>query len=149
MRILFVCLGNICRSPMAEGVFTHLAAERGLSLEFDSAGTGGWHAGEAPDRRMQQTAHGHGIDITGLRARKFERADFDRFDIIYAMDESNQRDILALARSREDQEKVRLILNEVYPGENMSVPDPYYGGQNGFEHVYDLLKRAAENVLSK
>jgi protein-tyrosine phosphatase len=148
-RILFVCLGNICRSPMAEGAFRHLAREKGIDIELDSAGTGDWHVGEAPDHRMQATAKSHGVDISDLRARHFTVEDFDAFDRIYVMDESNYDNVVKLARNEEDSAKVKMMLNEIYPGENMPVPDPYFGGQQGFEHVYDLLTRSAEKVLNE
>ena len=147
-RILFVCLGNICRSPMAEGAFRQLAREKGINVELDSAGTGDWHVGKAPDHRMQDTAKSHGVDISDLRARHFTVSDFDAFDRIYVMDESNHENVTKLARDEKDRSKVKMMLNEIYPGENMSVPDPYFGGKQGFEHVYDLLMRSAEKVLN-
>jgi protein-tyrosine phosphatase len=146
-RILFVCLGNICRSPMAEGAFRHRAQELGLTLELDSAGTGGWHVGEAPDRRMQETARKHGVDISDLRARQFRVQDFDAFDRIYVMDESNYRNVMALARDDFDRAKVKMMLDELYPGEQRAVPDPYFGGADGFEHVFELLTNAARKVM--
>ncbi|MEX2596716.1 MAG: low molecular weight protein-tyrosine-phosphatase [Salibacteraceae bacterium] len=148
MKILFVCLGNICRSPMAEGIFRYKVEARSLNLTLDSAGTGGWHVGEAPDKRMQQTAKNHGIDISDLRGRQFEIADFDRFDRIYVMDDSNLENVLKLARNDSDREKVSMMLDAIYPGENVSVPDPYFGGNQGFEQVFDLLDRSAEKVLN-
>lgn len=148
-KILFVCLGNICRSPMAEGAFRYLAREKGIDIELDSAGTGDWHVGEAPDQRMQDTAKSHGVDISDLRARHFTPADFDAFDRIYVMDESNYDNVVKLARGEEDRAKVKMMLNEIYPGENRPVPDPYFGGKQGFEHVYDLLTRSAEKVLNE
>ncbi|MDP4763436.1 MAG: low molecular weight phosphotyrosine protein phosphatase [Salibacteraceae bacterium] len=148
-KILFVCLGNICRSPMAEGAFRHVAKEKGINLDLDSCGTGGWHAGEAPDSRMQSTSLAHGVDISDLRARQFEVEDFDKFDRIYVMDTENRDNVLKLARSQSDRQKVKLMLNEIYPNENKSVPDPYFGGQQGFEYVFELLMRSAEKVLSE
>jgi len=132
---------------MAEGAFRRHAQELGLDVELDSAGTGDWHVGEAPDRRMQETAKSHGIDISDIRARQFKVQDFDRFDVIYVMDDSNYANVVKLARNVDDRKKVKMMLNELYPGEDMSVPDPYFGGQQGFEHVYDLLTRSAEKVL--
>ena len=134
---------------MAEGVFRHKAREMNLEVELDSAGTGGWHIGESPDGRMQETAKSHGVDISDLRGRQFEVADYDRFDVIYVMDESNRDNVLKLARDDRDRSKVKMMLNEIYPGEDMSVPDPYFGGKQGFEHVYKLLDQAAEKVLSE
>lgn len=146
-RILFVCLGNICRSPMAEGIFRHKIQTRNLNIETDSAGTGDWHVGDPPDARMQETAKAHGVDISDLRGRQFSATDFDRFDQIFVMDESNRDNVLKLARNDEDRAKVKMMLNTIYPGEDRSVPDPYFGGQQGFEHVYDLLDRASDAVL--
>lgn len=134
---------------MAEGIFRQKAADKNIEVQLDSAGTGGWHVGEAPDRRMQQTGKQHGVDISDLRGRQFTAADFDRFDQIFVMDDSNRENVLALARNDEDRSKVEMMLNTIYPGEDMSVPDPYFGGQQGFEHVFDLLDRAAEKVLSE
>lgn len=148
MKILMVCLGNICRSPMADGLLRHKVERDGLPIEVDSAGTAAYHVGEAPDRRMRATAKSFGISIDDLRARQFEVADFDRFDLIYAMDDSNRSNILRLARDEDDTRKVRMILNEIYPGENMSVPDPYYGGEQGFIDVYDMLDRATDKILN-
>ncbi len=132
---------------MAEGVFRQRAHDLNLDVSFDSAGTGGWHAGEAPDKRMQETGKDHGVDISDLRARQFSVSDFDAFDLIYVMDDSNLENVLKLARNAHDRGKVKMLLNELYPGEDMSVPDPYFGGQQGFEHVFDLLQRSAEKVL--
>lgn len=148
-RILFVCLGNICRSPAAEGIFRAKAEARGLKLEFDSAGTGGWHAGEAPDARMQKTVLSRGIDIGNLRARKFSVDDFDHFDLIYTMDTDNLKNVLKLARNNADRGKVKMLLNESFPESNKSVPDPYFGGQRGFDEVCDLIEHAADNVLKR
>lgn len=133
---------------MAEGIFRHKAGEMGVAVELDSCGTGGWHAGEPPDRRAQQCARSYGVDISGLRARQFRTDDFEHFDLIFVMDTSNYRDVLSLARNDSHRAKVRLILNEVHPNENRSVPDPYYGGARGFDNVFDMLSSAAERVLS-
>lgn len=134
---------------MAEGAFRHVAKEKGINLDLDSCGTGGWHAGGAPDSRMQSTSLAHGVDISDLRARQFEVEDFDKFDRIYVMDTENRDNVLKLARSQSDRQKVKLMLNEIYPNENKSVPDPYFGGQQGFEYVFELLMRSAEKVLSE
>ncbi|SNR51801.1 protein-tyrosine phosphatase [Lutibacter agarilyticus] len=141
-----VCLGNICRSPLAEGilrskVFSH-------KTFIDSAGTGGYHIGAKPDKRSISVASVHGIDITNQQARKFIVKDFDNFDLIYVMDQSNYRDVIELARNEEDKAKVSLILNEVFPGEDLDVPDPYYGGEFGFKNVYNMLDEACD-VISK
>lgn len=148
MKILMVCLGNICRSPMADGLLRYKVAETGLNVEVDSSGTAGYHVGAAPDKRMRATAKSFGITIDNLKARKFVVEDFDRFDVIYAMDESNQSNILQLARNSKDAAKVKMILNEIYPGENRSVPDPYYGGDQGFIEVYQMLDQATDKIIN-
>lgn len=124
----------------------HRAAEAGLDWEVDSAGTGFWHVGELPDRRSIQTARQHGIDITDQRARQFQPLDFERFDRIFVMDTQNRRDVLRLASKTEDHEKVGLILNEIYPGEDRSVPDPYYD-DDGFEEVFSMLDAACQAYI--
>jgi len=146
MRILMVCLGNICRSPLAEGI---LQSKVSADVKVDSAGTAAYHIGELPDSRSIAVAKKYGIDLTNQRARKFTVNDFDTFDLIYAMDESNYQDILTLARNTEDKLKVKLILNEVDLNSNKSVPDPYYGGSNGFENVYQLLDEACQIIANK
>lgn len=146
-KILMVCLGNICRSPLAEGI---LQAKLSSGLyEVDSAGTAGYHVGELPDKRSVQVAKKYGIDITNQRSRKFEKADFDKFDMIFAMDKSNYDDIVAMSENRMQREKVKMILNELYPNEDMSVPDPYYGGDQGFENVYKMLDEVCTIIASK
>lgn len=149
MKILMVCLGNICRSPMAEGVLRKKIKEQELKIEVDSCGTADYHVGDSPDIRAQQTIRKHGHDISDLRGRQFEIADFDRFDLIYAMDENNYFNILDQARSEEDKAKVNMIMNEVYSEQNISVPDPYYGGINGFEDTYEMLNLATEKILAR
>lgn len=146
-KILMVCLGNICRSPLAEGILQQQADEAGLDLEVDSAGTSGWHNGEHPDPRSTENAWEHDIDISKQRSRQFTVADFDAFDRIYAMDHSNYNNILSMARNEADQEKVDLILNADQPGSNRAVPDPYYGGSSGFENVYQMLHHACAAVV--
>ncbi|KAF9660339.1 low molecular weight protein-tyrosine-phosphatase [Tenacibaculum sp. ZH5_bin.1] len=146
-KILMVCLGNICRSPLAEGILkSKLSSE---SFIVDSAGTAGYHVGELPDGRSIEVARKYGIDITNQRSRKFTKADFDKFDMIFAMDQNNYADIVALSENEEQHEKVKMILNELYPDENRSVPDPYYGGGQGFENVYKMLDEACEIIASK
>ena len=145
-KILMVCLGNICRSPLAEGIMRSKLSE---DFIVDSAGTGGWHAGELPDKRSISTAKGRGLDITNQRARQFKKSDFDTFDHIFVMDNSNYKDVLALAPNEEAKSKVKLILNEIFPNENVDVPDPYYGGQDGFENVFDMLDKACEEIARK
>ena len=145
-----VCLGNICRSPVAEGILRHKLLEQNLEgVRTDSAGTSSYHIGEAPDSRMRQTSRANGVNINDLRARQFVQADYDEFDLIYAMDSSNYNNMIALARNEEDKSKVKLILNEVNAGENRAVPDPYYGGDEGFQHVFDLLDVATDVIIEK
>lgn len=142
-----VCLGNICRSPLAEGI---LASKVNPDEVFvDSAGTAAYHVGELPDPRSIQVARKYGIDLTYQRARKFTVNDFEKFDKIYAMDEHNYRNILSLARNKEDAKKVKMILNEVHLQQNLSVPDPYYGGDEGFENVYQMLDEACEVIAKR
>ena len=145
-RILMVCLGNICRSPLAEGILKSKLPESEFTI--DSAGTASYHIGSAPDRRSVAVAKKYGINISNLKGRQFQANDFDRFDLIYAMDDSNFNNILALARNEDDKKKVKLILNEVYPNQNYSVPDPYYGGDNGFENVFKMLDEAC-SIIAK
>lgn len=147
IKILMVCLGNICRSPMAEGVLRHQLKERGFNTVVDSAGTGGWHAGENPDPRAIKTMRSHGIDISKLVARQFIKNDFDQFDLILAMDESNYKDILSLSANPDHHHKVKLILKYTNRVSNCSVPDPWYGNQDGFETVYQMLDEACDNVI--
>ena len=141
-----VCLGNICRSPLAEGI---LQSKVSKGVIVDSAGTSGFHQGELPDSRSIAVAKKYGIDLTNQRSRKFSSKDFDTFDVIYAMDYSNYRDIIALALTEEDKGKVKMILNESFPGEDRNVPDPYYGGEMGFENVYAMLEEACVKIASK
>ncbi len=148
MKVLMVCLGNICRSPMAEGILRHKAEEAGMDIEIDSAGTGAWHIGEKPDSRAIFTANKFGIDISYQRARQFRIDDFDKFDWIYVMDRSNYADVLAQARSEEDSKKVEMILNMAQPGKDMPVPDPYYGGDEGFNNVFKLLSTACDEIIN-
>ena len=142
-----VCLGNICRSPLAEGILQTISNERNMGLEIESAGTSCFHIGQAPDKRTMANAFLHNIDISRNQSRQFETDDFEDFDLIYAMDSSNYRDIISLARDSEEEDKVKMILNEVNPGNNDSVPDPYYG-DDGFENVYVLLRAACEKIAS-
>jgi protein-tyrosine phosphatase len=153
VKLLFVCLGNICRSPTAEGVMRKLVAEAGLEdrVEIDSAGTGGWHAGATPDERATEAARRRGIPLSGC-ARRVEPADFERFDLIVAMDRENVRDLRAVAPDAEAEEKVRL-LREFDPASDgapdLDVPDPYYGGPDGFDEVLDLVEAACRGLLAE
>jgi protein-tyrosine phosphatase len=147
-RILFVCLGNICRSPSAEAVFTAIVEKAGLSSQFkiDSAGTGAWHAGEPADRRMQSHAIKRGYNLTSI-ARQFEPVDFDRFDYIIAMDDDNVKALKAVARNEKDLAKISKMTLFSKRYSYKVVPDPYYGGEEGFELVLDLLEDASEGLL--
>ncbi|MBD2234849.1 low molecular weight protein-tyrosine-phosphatase [Phormidium tenue] len=147
-RLLFVCLGNICRSPSAENIMNHLIEQRQLSDQVvcDSAGTASYHVGSAPDRRMAQAAQAYGIDLVG-RARQFDPVDFDRFDYILAMDRQNYRDILALDPAGQYRDRVRLMCDFCRTHPDKDVPDPYYGGPEGFTYVIDLLLDACEGLL--
>lgn len=148
-RICFVCLGNIVRSPLGENMFRHLAQQAGVGerYEVDSAGTGSWHVGEPPDRRMRQVAARRGFNYDG-QARQFRQSDFDRFDLIIAMDTDNRANLRRLARNITDEAKIRLM-REFDPqgGPNAPVPDPYYGGIDGFENVYDIVERSCQGLL--
>ena len=147
MKVLMVCLGNICRSPMADGLLRKKVSDLGLNVEVDSAGTSGFHQGAAPDARMRATARSFGCPIDNLRSRQFLISDFDEFDRIYVMDQSNMRNVLNLARDENDTEKVMLILNESNPNMNLEVPDPYYGGDRGFIDVYNMLDEATDRII--
>ncbi len=148
-RVLFVCMGNICRSPTAEGVFRHHATEAGLLdiLDIDSAGTHAYHVGEPPDRRSQAAAERRGISLAGISARKVDSEDFASFDLILAMDEDNHR-LLIEQSDPEHHEKIRLFLDYGKTPER-EVPDPYYGGASGFERVLDLVEDASRGLLEQ
>lgn len=144
MRILMVCLGNICRSPLAHGIMEHIVKEKELNWEVDSAGTGNWHIGAGPDKRSVAIAKKYGVDISSQVCRQFSKEDFDLFDRIYVMDKMNLRDVLSQAESDEDRSKVRLLLNTEV------VPDPYYEDDQ-FDPVYKMIeagcRRLVENEL--
>ena len=145
MKILMVCLGNICRSPLAEGILAHKTKH--LNFEVDSAGTAAYHVGELPDSRSIEIAEKYNIDLSQQRARQFSRADFDAFDIIYAMDTNNYAHLISLASSEAERNKIKLILNEINPNACQSVPDPYYGGKNGFQETYNMLDKACNKII--
>lgn len=145
-KILMVCLGNICRSPLAEGI---LKSKLNSNFTVESADTAAYHVGNKPDPRSIAVARQNGLNITNQRARKFTRQDFEDFDVIYAMDNSNYQNIIALAKNYQHKEKVKLILNESYPNKNLDVPDPYYGGDKGFENVYSMLDHACEIIAKR
>ena len=146
--VLFVCMGNICRSPSAEAVFRHKASEQGLTLKIDSAGTVGAHAREKPDHRAQKVGIAKGYSFDGIKARKVTVKDFTDFDLIFAMDQKNIDDLLKIAPENLAH-KVSLFLNYAENNEEMEVPDPYYGGVNGFRFVLDLVEDASEGLLKK
>lgn len=149
MKILMVCLGNICRSPIAEGILRSRAVARNIDVTIDSAGTSDWHAGEKPDKRAVAVARKHGIDISNLRARQFSREDFSVFDRIFVMDSSNLANVLLMAERQQDRDKVSLILQEEDGDMFCDVPDPYHGGESGFEYVFDLLDTACQRILNE
>ncbi len=151
VRVLFVCLGNICRSPLAEGLFQQKVIDAGLAehVEVDSAGTGGWHVGGPPDERMTATAADRGLDLSRLRARQLGRADLDDFDHVFVMDKANLHDTLALDPDGDHGTRVRLFREfDPEPGD-YQVPDPYYGGDAGFERVYDIADRTTDAILER
>ena len=140
-----VCLGNICRSPLAEGILS--IKGKHLNLEVDSAGTASYHIGKQPDIRSIEIANKYTIDLNQQRARQFSRADFDKFDIIYAMDTNNYAHLISLASNERERNKIRMILNEINPKAYQSVPDPYYGGENGFQDIYNILDKACNKII--
>ncbi len=146
-KILMVCLGNICRSPLAHGILKSMVDHD--TIFVDSAGTSAFHKGEAPDIRSIGVAEKHYLNISNQKSRQFLASDFDAFDVIYAMDTANKKNILALAKTDAHKQKVKLILNESNPGLDLEVPDPYYGGKNGFEDVYQMLHKACLIIAKK
>ncbi len=146
-RILMVCLGNICRSPLAEGILKSKVDPNKIFV--DSAGTSNYHVDDSPDPRSVAIAKERDLDITSQRGRQFSVKDFDNFDRIYVMDMSNYHDVISLARNEDDRKKVSLILNEIFPEENVEVPDPYHGGTDGFTKVYEMLDEACEVIAQK
>ena len=144
-KVLMVCLGNICRSPLAEGI---LKSKLPKEFIIDSAGTANYHSGNSPDKRSIAIARKHGLDISNLQGRQFNTSDFDIFDLIYVMDKSNFNNVIKLARNDIDISKVKLILNEVHEDLDYEVPDPYYGGDQGFENIYIMLDEAC-NIIAK
>ena len=147
VKILMVCLGNICRSPLAEGLLSSKLPKD--KFVVDSAGTGNWHVGKQPDERSIAVAKKNVIDISYQRGRQIKSDDLDLFDYIYVMDNTNYNDVIALAKNESQKEKVKLILNELFPGENVDVPDPYYGVAFGFDNVYRMLNEACEVIAKK
>jgi protein-tyrosine phosphatase len=146
VKVVMVCLGNICRSPLAEGILQSKVDE---SVFVDSAGTANYHIGELPDSRSIAVAKKHGIDITKQRCKHFTKKHFEEFDYIYVMDKSNYENVIQLATSDADKQKVKLILNELHPNEDIEVPDPYYGGDDGFENVFQMLDEACQVIANQ
>ncbi len=153
MKILMVCLGNICRSPLAEGILQKKAIEAGLDWAVESAGTNGFHTGEAPHHLSQKVAKANGVDISRQVSRKFVADDFDKYDKIYAMADDVAIEIKRIAGNKFNQQKIDYFLNELYPGKNSNVPDPWYGDEDGYIEVYELIDRTCtviiENYLVK
>jgi protein-tyrosine phosphatase len=149
MKILMVCLGNICRSPLAEGILQDKAFKAGLNWSVESAGTNGFHNGEPPHHLSQKIANMHGIDICNQRSRRLVPEDFDRFDKIYAMAEDVLFDIRQIARKKFNPAKVDLLMNELYPGENLDVPDPWSGPEEEYHQAFALINAACEKIIEK
>ena len=145
MRILMVCLGNICRSPMAEGILRHKAQENGWNIEIDSAGTGDWHAGESPDARAMEFMDEQGISIRKLRARQIRQQDFYDFDLILTMDAENYTNVMRI-KPTDATANVEMVMNLAHAERNIAVPDPYFGGKEGFVKVYDMLDEALNHI---
>ena len=149
MKILMVCLGNICRSPLAEGIMQHKAKQAGLPWMVDSAGTGSWHSGDPPHRLSQKVAKARGVDISCQQARQFRPADMLEFDTVLFMDEDNLLDAKRMAGNMWVDAKASLLLDELYPGEGRSVPDPYYGDEPDYHEVYDMIAAACDAFISR
>ncbi len=147
VKIVMVCLGNICRSPLAEGILASKLPQDKFIV--DSAGTGSWHIGQSPDERSIAVAKKNGLDISNQRGRQFSSADFDTFDYIFVMDNSNYENVIALAKTNEQKEKVKLIMNELTPEQNKDVPDPYFVMHNGFDIVYNMLDEVCDVIAQK
>lgn len=149
LKILMVCLGNICRSPIAHGLLQHKAEQLKLDWEIDSAGTSNWHEGESPNINSINVMHRHGIDINYQHSRPLRRKDMEHFDVIYVMDSSNYKDVTDMAKSEQEIAKVHLIMNEVNPGKNQPVPDPWGLTEKHYEDVYEMLDEATDKIIEK
>jgi protein-tyrosine phosphatase len=147
IRILMVCLGNICRSPLAHGILDSILDTN--FFEVDSAGTSNYHIGSLPDKRSVAVARKNNLDITNQRGKQFIVEDFETYDYIYVMDQSNFENVIKMARNVEDIAKVKLILNESHPNKDLEVPDPYYGGDSGFDNVFKMLNEACNVIATK
>ena len=147
VKILMVCLGNICRSPLAEGILASKLPKNKFTV--DSAGTGDYHIGKQPDKRSIAIANSRGIDISCQKAQQFRKQDFNEYDYIYVMDGSNYQNVINMAPDEASEKKVSLILNELFPNENVDVPDPYFGLENGFTTVYEMLDEVCEVIAEK
>jgi protein-tyrosine phosphatase len=148
MKILMICLGNICRSPLAEGILKQKVKEKGLNWQVDSAGTSAYHVGEQPDERSIAVAKEHGLDITDQRSRPLTLQDLEEYDLLLVMDSSNYNNVKKLCRNQNQVDKIELIMNYPYPNRNTPVPDPYWG-ENGFENVYQMLEKACTVLIEK
>jgi protein-tyrosine phosphatase len=149
MKILMVCLGNICRSPLAEGILQHKAWKAGLPWSVESAGTGAYHIGEPPHKLSVKVAKLNGVDISKQRARLFVKEDFEQFDFIYVMDSSNYNDVKRISGKWWNENKIDLLLNELHPGQNIAVPDPWFGTEPGFHEVFEMIDKACDKIISK
>jgi protein-tyrosine phosphatase len=149
MKILMVCLGNICRSPLAEGILQDKAFKAGLTWSIESAGTNSYHLGEPPHPLSRKVARQHGIDISHQRARRFTAEDFTIYDKIYALATDVMEEIKRIAKNKFDASKAELLMNELYPGKDMDVPDPWYGPEPGYHEVYELLDKVCERIIEK
>jgi len=149
MRILMVCLGNICRSPLAEGILQDKAWKAGLNWSVESAGTNGYHVGEPPHKLSQKVAKLNGLDICNQRSRKFTAEDFQNFDLIYAMSSDVIEEMQRIARKQFDPKKVKLLMNELHPGRNEDVPDPWYGPEPGYHSVFEMISKACDRIVER
>ncbi len=149
LKILMVCLGNICRSPIAHGLLKHKADAKGLDWEVDSAGTSDWHKGELPNENSIAVMHRHGVDINYQRSRPIEMEDIAYYDLIYVMDSSNYETVMTMAKTPELKQKVKFIMNEVNPGKNEKVPDPWSLTEQDYENVYQMLDKATDKIIEK
>lgn len=147
MKILFVCLGNICRSPMAEGIMRERATKKGFDWKFDSAGTSAWHIGEKPDQRGINVCKRYDIDISSHRARQFQMQDFNEFDLIFAMDKSNFSNLRSLTNNTQYRDKIKLFSNYIDQENNKDIPDPYYDGK--FQNVFEMIDKVSETFIEK